>query len=79
MSGASLDLEKGPHADSLVFPRPLLGRDKAAIRSLFAGAIGAFKNPGSHRTVDESDPKQVMRLLIFASALLEMIDRAKPT
>lgn len=53
--------------------------EQNALRSLFAGAIGAFKNPPSHRTVDERDAKQVMRLLTFASALMEMVDRARPT
>jgi uncharacterized protein (TIGR02391 family) len=46
-----------------------------AMRSLFAGAVGTFKNPVSHRYVDERDPKQAMRLLAFASVLLEIVDQ----
>jgi len=52
--------------------------EQNAVRSLFAGAIAAFKNPPSHRTVDERDARQVMRLLGFASALLVIVDRARP-
>jgi uncharacterized protein (TIGR02391 family) len=51
--------------------------EQNAMRSLFAGAIAAFKNPPSHRMVDERDAKQVMRLLAFASALMVIVDRAR--
>jgi uncharacterized protein (TIGR02391 family) len=46
-----------------------------ATRALFAGAIGAFKNPSSHRIVDERDGAQAMRMLAFASLLLQIVDR----
>jgi uncharacterized protein (TIGR02391 family) len=46
-----------------------------AVRNLFAGAIGTIKNPSSHRIIDERDPRQAMRLLVFASLLLEIVDR----
>jgi uncharacterized protein (TIGR02391 family) len=50
-----------------------------AVRNLFAGAVGSFKNPLSHRVVDERDPRQARRLLAFASLLLEIIDRRAVT
>lgn len=52
------------------------GGEAEAVRSLFAGAVGTFKNPVSHRAVDERDPQQTMWLLAFASLLLEIVDRA---
>lgn len=51
--------------------------EQNALRTLFTGAIGAFKNPPSHRVVAEQDLTQVMRLLSFGSALMEIVDRAR--
>jgi len=46
-----------------------------ALRNLFSGAVGAFKNPMSHRAIDERDARHAMGLLAFASVLLEIVDR----
>jgi uncharacterized protein (TIGR02391 family) len=53
------------------------GGEAEAVRQLFAGAVGAFKNPVSHRDVEERDPAKVLRLLAFASALLEIVDERR--
>lgn len=45
---------------------------------LFAGAIGVFKNPGSHRPVNYDDPVTVVSLILFANTLLQIIDKRKP-
>jgi uncharacterized protein (TIGR02391 family) len=42
--------------------------------ALFRGAIGAFKNPLSHRFVGHADPVRVLELLAFASLLMRSID-----
>lgn len=42
--------------------------------ALFRGAIGAIKNPLSHRTVGYSDQGRVLELLGFASLLMKLID-----
>jgi uncharacterized protein (TIGR02391 family) len=49
-----------------------------ALAHLYAGAIGRFKNPGSHREVEESDVRLTFQLLSFASYLLSQIERIAP-
>lgn len=48
--------------------------ERGAIMHLFMGAVGAFKNPNSHREVGLDDPIKAAELLMFASHLLRMID-----
>jgi hypothetical protein len=49
-----------------------------ALARLFEGAIGRFKNSGSHREVDESDVRVALQLLAFASYLLSYVERLAP-
>ncbi|SED25043.1 TIGR02391 family protein [Bradyrhizobium erythrophlei] len=50
---------------------PLAERERMA--DLFAGAIGTYKNPLSHRVVGNSDPQPVIEELMFASRLLRYL------
>jgi hypothetical protein len=43
---------------------------------MFAGAIGFFKNPHSHREVDLSDPIEVAGIVRLADVLMRLVDRA---
>lgn len=47
--------------------------EKENMQHLFAGSIGSFKNPGSHREVSyQSD--ETVELLMLASRLMKIVD-----
>lgn len=55
------------------------GGEKQAMSDLFAGAIGLFKNPSSHRDIDWSDPAECVELIYLANYLVKVIERRKGT
>ena len=66
----AFEKEAGPLAD---LRRPQAERE--AVAHLFAGAIGLFKNPSSHRAVDYS-PEEAADLIRFANYLIVWIRRS---
>lgn len=48
--------------------------EKQAMSNLFAGAIGLFKNPVSHRFIDTISPEDAADLIRFANFLLKMLE-----
>lgn len=53
--------------------------EQQATAHLFAGAIGLFKNPGSHRPVDYAEPDEPAELILFANTLLRILERQRPS
>lgn len=79
MRDAFRPAEKQGHT---VVPGPLTDTElpvgeQEAMANLFAGAIGFYKNPQSHRHVP-ADPEDAAEVIVFASQLLRIIDRLKP-
>ena len=51
--------------------------EQEAMANLFAGVIGLYKNPQSHRHVP-THPEEAAEVIMFASQLLRIVDRLKP-
>jgi uncharacterized protein (TIGR02391 family) len=65
----AFQVKVGPLTDKRIPESEQLG-----LRNLFSGAIGYYKNPGSHRHFP-TDPVEVAETLFFASLLLRIVDR----
>ena len=48
--------------------------ERQALCELFAGAIGSYKNPVSHRTVTVSEIREAQEMVVLASHLLRIVD-----
>lgn len=65
----AFDPTNGPLTDPSQ-PQP----ERDALSHLFAGAIGSYKNPHSHRTVTITDHLEAQEMAMLASHLLRIID-----
>lgn len=62
--------DTGPLRDTAVVDRG----ERESRMHLFAGALGSFKNPSSHRNVDFTDPREVAEIILFANYLVRIVD-----
>ena len=67
--GGPLDAEGGPLADAKA-PEA----EQEALAHLFAGAIGSYKNPHSHRSVT-IESAEAAEMIVLASHLLGIVDK----
>ena len=65
--------EDGPLTD-----KSRVKSERESLMHLFSGALGSFKNPGSHRDVDFENPAEVADIILFANYLLRIIDSRLP-
>jgi uncharacterized protein (TIGR02391 family) len=65
----AFDANNGPLTD---YTQPHAERE--ALCHLFAGAIGSYKNPHSHRTVALTDPREAQQQVMLATHLLSIVD-----
>jgi uncharacterized protein (TIGR02391 family) len=52
--------------------------EREALCHLFAGAIGSYKNPHSHRTVALTDAREAQQQVMLATHLLNIVDARRP-
>lgn len=50
------------------------GGERQARSDLFAGALGTFKNPTSHRIVSYNDPTEASEVILLADLLMRILD-----
>ena len=69
MARQAFHKETGPLRD----PRQA-DSEREALMHIFAGAIGSYKNPHSHRNVAMEDPTEAAEIIVLARHLLKIID-----
>ena len=65
----AFDKSSGPLTDNS-YPES----ERESLAHLFAGSIGSYKNPHSHRTVSITEASEAQEMIVLASHLLRIVD-----
>ncbi len=65
----AFDKENGPLTD-----KSMEDAEREARAHLFAGAIGSYKNPQSHRDVNLENPQEATEIILLANHLLRIVE-----
>jgi hypothetical protein len=69
-------MRKALNPSSGALADPTMHRSEAqALADLFAGAVGMFKNPPSHRRVDYASPTEAVETVLLADLLLRLLEK----
>lgn len=69
MIARAFNENNGPLRDESAQPA-----ERAALRSLFVGAHGSYKNPHSHRNIPLNDPDEAAEIVLLANHLLRIVE-----
>ncbi len=70
----AFELDSGPLTD-----KTMERGERQARSDMFAGAIGSYKNPHSHRNVALDDPDEAAEIIMLANHLLRIVDTRRNT
>ncbi len=66
-----------PNVGRLICQSAKTDAEQDSLLDLMKGAIGFYKNPKSHRTVVIDDPDKVIRMVVLARLLLDILDECE--
>jgi Protein of unknown function (Hypoth_ymh) len=67
-----------PDKGALIVPTCAVKAEQDGVYNMFKGAIEFFKNPSSHRMVENEKRIEAIKIVVYADLLLEVLSNAVP-